>query len=384
MSDTPAGTPLQRTPLYDAHRALGAKLVEFGGWEMPVSYRGILEEHRAVRRAVGLFDVSHMGEIEVTGPHAADACQRLTTNDVRKLADGQVQYTLLCRYDGGVVDDVTLYRRAADRFFFCVNASNIAKDLAWIQEHAGDATIVDRSGETGLLALQGPRAAPLLARMTATLLGAIKKFRFADGEVDGKRVTISRTGYTGEDGFELYCDARDTRALWDALLDVGALDSIQPIGLGARDTLRLEAALALYGNELDDHTTPLAARLDRFVALDGDDFIGRDALRAEQGKGPARVLVGLELLAPGIARHGYAVVRDGTEVGIVTSGTQSPTLKKAIALAYVAAALAADGTELGVTIRDATVPARVVPTPFYKRPRFVLETAATLEAERRR
>ncbi len=370
-------TALRRTPLYDVHRALGAKLVEFGGWEMPVSYRGILDEHRTVRRSVGLFDVSHMGEVEVTGDAATAACQRLTTNDVRRLADGQVQYTLLCRYDGGVVDDVTLYRRSATRYFFCVNASNAGKDLAWIREHAGDATVVDRSDETALLALQGPRAAAVLGRLTGAALDGLKAFRFADGAVAGLPVTISRTGYTGEDGFELYARAGDARRLWDALMAAGAADEIQPIGLGARDTLRLEAALALYGNELSETTTPLAAGLDRFVALDGEDFVGRDALRAVRAAGTPRRLVGLELRGAGIARHGHALTHEGKTVGEVTSGTHSPTLGRAIALAYVEAPLAAVGTALAVDIRGRAVPAAVVPTPFYRRPRAAAAAPGT-------
>jgi aminomethyltransferase len=361
--------PLRRTPLYDVHRALGAKLVEFGGWEMPVSYRGILAEHRAVRRSVGLFDVSHMGEVELTGAAAQAACQRLTTNDVRRLADGQVQYTIFCRYDGGVVDDVTLYRRAGDRWFFCVNASNAEKDAAWIRAYAGAATVIDRSDETALLALQGPRAAAVLGGVTRAALGELRSFRFVDAEVAGVAATISRTGYTGEDGFELYVAAGDATALWQALMKAGAADDIQPIGLGARDTLRLEAALPLYGHELDDDTTPIAAGLARFVVLDGEDFIGREALRREQAEGPRRRLVGLELRGPGIARHGYPVARQGETIGRVTSGTHSPTLGRAIALAYVDAQHATTGTALDVVIRGAAVPAIVVPTPFYRRPR---------------
>ncbi len=364
MSDDAAP---RRTPLWGAHRRLGAKLIEFGGWEMPVSYRGIIEEHRAVRGAAGLFDVSHMGEIEVSGPHAGATCQMLTTNDVRRLVDGQVQYTLLCRPDGGVVDDVTLYRHASERYFFCVNASNTPKDLAWIQEHAGGATITDRSAATALLALQGPRAAPILARLTAAPLASVKSFRFVDDRVADRATRISRTGYTGEDGFELYVAAADAERLWNALLEAGQGDGLEPIGLGARDTLRLEAALPLYGHELDDATTPLAAGLVRFVALDGDDFLGRDALRRERERGSARRLVGLELRAPGIARQGYPVLADGVAIGSVTSGTQSPTLGKAIALAYVDAAHATVGAGVAVEIRGRAVPAVVVPTPFCKR-----------------
>jgi aminomethyltransferase len=371
MSGTGGNAVLARTPLYDAHRALGAKLVEFGGWEMPVSYRGILEEHRAVRSAAGLFDVSHMGEIELLGPHAAAACQRLTSNDVRRLANGHVQYTILCREDGGVVDDVTLYRLNDQRFFFCVNASNIAKDLAWIREHAGPATVVDRSEATGLIALQGPAAGAILQGMTPLPLAKLKSFRFGRSEVAGIPVLVSRTGYTGEDGFELFVDAPHAPALWQALMDAGRPAGIAPIGLGARDTLRLEAALALYGHELDDQTSPLAAGLGRWVQLDGEDFIGRSALLHEQEAGIPRRLVGLALRGQGIARQGYPVVHEGAPIGIVTSGTLSPTLGTAVALAYVATSLAVPGTSLAVEIRGRAVPAEVVPTPFYRRARPV-------------
>lgn len=369
MSAASATGSLARTPLYDEHRALGAKIVEFGGWEMPVSYRGILEEHKAVRTAAGLFDVSHMGEIEVLGPHATATCQRLTTNDVRKLADGHVQYTLLCREDGGVVDDVTLYRVNEQRYVFCVNASNIAKDLAWIQAHAGEATIVDRSEATALIALQGPAARGILQTLSPLPLDRLKSFRFARSEVAGLPVLVSRTGYTGEDGFELFVDAPRAVTLWTALMAAGRDAGLEPIGLGARDTLRLEAALPLYGHELDDATSPLAAGLGRWVKLDGDDFVGRGALLHEQDHGAPRKLVGLAVRGPGIARQGYPVVYEGAQVGVVTSGTHSPTLGSAVALAYVAASLAASGAALAVDIRGRAVPVEVIPTPFYRRAR---------------
>lgn len=364
-----AGATLRRTPLWEAHRQLGARLVEFGGWEMPVSYRGIVDEHRAVRAAAGLFDVSHMGEIEVRGPDAGAVCQMLTTNDVRRLADGRVQYTLLCRPDGGVVDDVTLYRHGPERYFFCVNASNIAKDLAWIRAHGGGATITDLSDATALLALQGPRAAEILARLTPAPLAGLGGFRFLEDRVGGRPTLISRTGYTGEDGFELYVASADAMPLWTALLDAGRGDGLEPIGLGARDTLRLEAALPLYGHELDDTTTPLAAGLQRWVVLDGDDFLGRAALLREREAGSPRRLTGLEMRGPGIARQGYPVVAEGAPIGQVTSGTHSPTLGRAIALAYVDRAHAVLGAALAVDVRGRAVAAAVVPTPFYKRPK---------------
>jgi aminomethyltransferase len=369
MSANTTGMVLQRTPLTDRHRALGAKLVEFGGWEMPVSYRGIIEEHHAVRSAAGLFDVSHMGEIEVVGPHAAATCQRLTTNDVRCLANGHVQYTLLCREDGGVVDDVTLYRVNDQRFFFCVNAGNIAKDLAWIESQAGAATVIDRSATTALLALQGPAAAGILGALTPLAVRELRSFRFARSEVAGIPALISRTGYTGDDGFELYVDGPRAVSLWTTLLDAGRGEGLEPVGLGARDTLRLEAALPLYGHELDDQTSPLAAGLARFVKLDGEDFIGRAALLHEQEQGSPRRLVGLGMRGPGIARQGYPVVYEGATVGVVTSGSHAPTLGTAIALAYVAASLSTLGTSVAVEVRGRAVPAEVVASPFYRRPR---------------
>jgi len=378
MSAAEEAGALRRTPLIEMHRALGAKLVEFGGWEMPVSYRGILEEHRAVRTAAGLFDVSHMGEIEVRGSHAADVCQGLTTNDVRRLQDGHVQYTVICHEDGGVVDDVTLYRLSPNRFFFCVNAGNTATVLAWIRAHAGPSEVVDRSDATALLALQGPLAAQILARLTPLDLTRLRSFRFARSEVAGNPALISRTGYTGEDGFELYVDAPRAVAVWSAVLDAGRGDGLEPIGLGARDTLRLEAALPLYGNELDDSTSPLAAGLTRFVKLEGESFIGRGALLHEQAQGAPRQLVGLMMEGPGIARHGYAVRQGEATVGVVTSGTQSPTLGRAVALAYVAQELSAPGTVLEVEIRGRPVAARVVPTPFYRRASAAAAAPATV------
>jgi aminomethyltransferase len=322
-----------------------------------------------------------MGEIELSGPRAAAACQCLTTNDVRRLADGHVQYTLLCRDDGGVVDDVTLYRHAEGRYFFCVNATNVAKDRAWIEAHADGATVTDVSAATALLALQGPRASAILASLTSLALDELRAFRFTSGAVGGISALVSRTGYTGEDGFELYVASEHAVALWSALIEAGRTLGLQPIGLGARDTLRLEAALPLYGHELDDTTTPLAAGLARFVTLDGDDFIGRAALLRERAAGSARRLVGLELRQAGIARQGYPVLAAGVVVGRVTSGTHAPTLGRSIALASVDAAHGGLGTRVAVEIRGRPVEAEVVPTPFYRRPRSggtVAPTAGTV------
>lgn len=358
---------MNRTPLHDAHRALGARLVDFAGWEMPVQYRGIIDEHTAVRRRAGLFDVSHMGEIELRGPGALAACQRATANDVRRLGDGAAQYSLLLDPGGGIVDDVIVHRLAAERLMICVNASNRAADLAYLREHAGGAEVVDVSDATALLALQGPRATAILGRCTALALAAIPRFAFAAGEVAGRRALVAHTGYTGEDGWELYTASADARPLWDALLDAGQDEDLGPAGLGARDTLRLEAALPLYGHELGLDTTPDEARLAWVVRPDKGDFVGREALLAARRRGPRRQLVGVELIAAGVPRAGYRVLRDGRPVGTLTSGTRSPTLGKGIALGYVEPAASAVETALAVEIRGRAVAARVVGLPFYRR-----------------
>jgi aminomethyltransferase len=347
---------------------VGARLVDFAGWDMPVQYRGIIEEHTAVRTRAGLFDVSHMGEVEVRGSGALDACQYATANDVRRLADGQAQYSLLLQPDGGIVDDVIIHRHAADRFFFCVNASNREQDVAYLREHIRGAEVVDRSDATALLALQGPRATAILARVTDVALGRVPRFAFADGRVAGRGALVAHTGYTGEDGWELYCASEDARALWDALLEAGAADGLQPAGLGARDTLRLEAALPLYGHELGPDTTPFEARLGWVVRMDKGEFVGRAGLAAHLQRGPRRLLVGVALTTPGVPRAGYRVLRDGVAVGELTSGTKSPTLGKGIALGYVEPAASRVGTALAIEIRGRAIPAEVVSLPFYRRP----------------
>jgi aminomethyltransferase len=336
---------------------------------MPVQYTSILAEHRAVRERAGLFDVSHMGQLHLRGAGAAASVARLVTCPVPSLRVGQVRYGLLCRETGGVVDDVTVYRTGEDAYFLCVNAANVEKDHRWVLRHAdADAEVRDRSDETGLLALQGPASAEVLAPLAAPDPRALRRFRFAEGRLAGRPVLVSRTGYTGSDGFEIYCAAADAGALWDALLEAGRGAGLVPVGLGARDTLRLEAALPLYGHELDDETTPLEAGLERFVDWDGGAFLGADALRRQRAEGVARRLVGFELEGRGVARAGYPLVHGGAEVGRVTSGAPSPTLGKSIGLGYVPAALAPVGTELAVRIRDQEVRARVVPTPFVGRP----------------
>jgi glycine cleavage system T protein (aminomethyltransferase) len=357
--------------LYEAHVRLGAKMVDFGGWAMPVSYpTGILEEHRATRSAVGVFDVCHMGEVHFTGPGAAATVQRLVTNDVARLENGRAFYTVACLPSGGIVDDLIVYRLQPDHYVAVVNASNADKDVDWFQELRGaGCTIDDASARTGLIAFQGPGAAAALQALTSLPLDRLRPFSFAnDATVAGLPVWIARTGYTGEDGFELFCDTQDAPALWDRL--VAAADSAggKPVGLGARDTLRLEARLPLYGNDLDDETTPLEAGLGWVVKLDGDDFIGRDALRAQQTTGVTRKLAGFVMTARGIARHGYPIHdADGGAIGTVTSGGPAPTLEKNVGMGYVPARLDVPGTKLSIDCRGKRVDAEVVRGPFYKR-----------------
>jgi aminomethyltransferase len=340
-------------------------MVPFGGWEMPVQYTGIVEEHRAVRSRVGLFDVSHMGEFEIAGAGALDAVQRLTTNDAAALQTGQLQYSLLCYPDGGIVDDATVYRLGDEHFMITLNASNIDKDWAWVTEQAPSPGWRNESGATGLIAVQGPRAEALVARLAEVDVTAIGYFRFTRGAVAGVSTLISRSGYTGEDGFELYVRWDDTERLWQALLENGAAEGVAPIGLGARDTLRLEMRYALYGNDIDRTTNPLEAGLGWVVKPAKGAFVGRDAIERVRVEGPRRRLVGLEMADRAIARHGYSVVNDGRAVGVVTSGSYGPSVDRSIALAYVETACAAIGAELGVEIRGQARPARVVRTPFY-------------------
>ena len=350
----------RKTPLHARHKSLGARMVEFAGWEMPVQYRGIQAEHSAVRSKAGLFDVSHMGEIEVQGEGASGFCQRVTTNDVGRLEPSQAQYTLLLNERGGVIDDLVIFRLEADRYLLCVNAARSAVDFAWLAGHAGDGvTVRDVSDGYALLALQGPAAAAVLQPLTELDLAAVKAFNFVTGAVGGVRCMASRTGYTGEDGFELYCAAEDGVRLWDALMDAG---EVEPAGLGARDTLRLEKGFPLYGHELDETTTPPEARLGWVARLDKGPFIGSEALSRKEPL--RRRLVGLEMEEPGIAREGYPIFHDGREVGRVTSGTRSPTLGKAIALGYVPAGVASPGTEVRVEIRRRQVRGRIVRIPF--------------------
>ena len=353
---------LRHTPLYDEHKALGARLVDFAGWEMPVQYSGIKAEHQAVRNRAGLFDVSHMGEAVFRGPDAEEAVQRLVTRDVSRLETGQSGYCAVCYEDGGTVDDVLVYRRPED-FLVVVNAANREKDLDHFESNTRDldVEISDETEDWALIALQGPEAASLLQGLTETDLSNLKYFRFTEGEVAGASAIVSRTGYTGEDGFELYLPPDDAPRVWRALLEAGAT----PAGLGARDTLRLEAGMCLYGNELDPETTPLEAGIGFAVHLDKEqEFIGQDALRKEKEEGLRKKLVGFEVEGRGIARHDHPVKVGDETVGRVTSGTLSPTLNKAIGLALVS-----PGVEdrFEVVVRERPVEAHTVPLPFYKR-----------------
>ena len=366
MTDTTASTPLKRTPLRDVHVKAGAKMVPFGGWDMPVQYTGIIEEHRTVRRAVGLFDISHMGEFEVRGPDALGAVQRLCTNDAAALEDGQVQYAALCYPEGGIVDDLTVYRLAADHFMLVVNASNIDKDWTWVTaQSTGRAEWRNVSEETALLAVQGPKAEGLLRRLADRDVSGLAYYRFARGAVAGVSGIISRTGYTGEDGFELYVAAGHAERLWSALMEAGRSDGIRPIGLGARDTLRLEMKYALYGNDIDQTTNPLEAGLGWVVKPAKGDFIGRDAIEALRARGVARKLIGFEMAERAVPRHGYRLLSAGAPVGVVTSGSFGPSVERSIGMGYVPTALAAVGSDLDVEIRGTAQPARVVKTPFH-------------------
>ena len=369
MSQSAPGT-LKKTPLNARHRSLGARMVEFGGWDMPVEYSGLVNEHLTVRSRAGLFDVSHMGQIEVAGRDALAAVQHITCNDAGKLAQYQAQYSALTTPEGTFVDDVLTYKLSDEHFMFVVNASNIIKDYQWISEHirgAGDAVAVNTSSRYALIALQGPAARDVLQTLTGADLSTIKYYWFTTGEVANVLSTISRTGYTGEDGFEVFVPPSAAERVWDAILNAGKSAGVIPAGLGARDTLRLEAAMRLYGNDMDETTTVLEADLGWIVGWKKDEFIGADVLRRQKADGVSRKLVGFEVLDRAIARHGYDVYVDGAKAGVVTSGTQTPFLKKAIGMAYVPADRTAPGSEFEIDVRGRRVRAQVASMPFYKR-----------------
>lgn len=371
---------LKRTALFEEHQKLGGRLIDFGGWELPVQYSGVMEEHTACRMAAGLFDVSHMGEVHVEGKQSEAYLNYLVSNNVAKLADGQAQYTVMCNECGGIVDDLLIYRRGPNRYLVVVNASNTDKDFAHMQKiekifheknPGADLKVANESANYTQIAIQGPKAIEILQKLTDTPLAGIKTYWFAEGRVLGNiPAVLARTGYTGEDGFEVYVPWNKGPEVWRALVETGQPFGLKPCGLGARDTLRLEMKYPLYGNELSDGTNPLEAGLGWVTKLDKGDFFGREPIEVVKKNGIKRSLVGLKLLERGIPRHGYGVY-DATgkvQIGEVTSGTQSPSTKLAVGIAYVGLPHAAIGSKVTVDIRGAKIPAEVVPTPFYKRP----------------
>lgn len=362
---------LKKTPLNAAHRALGGKMVDFGGWDMPVQYpTGVIEEHMATRTRAGLFDVSHMGEIWVEGPDAIAFVNSITSNDVTKLVDGQAHYSTLPNADGGVVDDLLVYRFGSEKILLVVNAGTTEKDWDWISSHKGEfnVALTNASADYCQIAIQGPRATEILQRLTETDLSAIKYYWFTTGQVDGIASIISRTGYTGEDGFEVYAAADKAEQLWNKMLETGKEEGLTPCGLAARNTLRLEAGMSLYGHEISDEISPLEANLGWITKLNKDgDFVGREKIAGLKEAGLERKLVGFEMTEPGIARDGFDVYVNGEKAGIVTSGSPAPFLKKNIGMAFVPTEFANVGQEIKIDVRGKQLSAVVVPTPFYKR-----------------
>jgi len=361
---------MKRTAFYNIHKSLGAKIVDFGGFEMPVQYTSILEEHRCVRRSVGLFDVSHMGEIEVRGKDAAAFVQKITVNDVSKLSHGKAQYSAMCYEDGGIVDDL-LVNHLGNYCMLVVNAANTEKDFAWMQQHAfSDVKLVNKSDEISLLAVQGPKSVETLQKLTEFDLSTIPYYHFVETKLTGIDAIVSRTGYTGEIGFEVYfsSDISVSEKIWSAIMEAGKEFTIQPVGLGARDTLRLEMGYRLYGNDIDQTTNPLEAGLGWITKLDKEDFIGRDALRRIKQEGLKRNLVGFVVNEEkAFPRHGFEIRHNGSAIGVVTSGTVSPTLEKAIGLGYVARRFTEPGSEVQIVIRDRQAKAEVTKVPFIKK-----------------
>jgi len=363
-------TQLKRTPLFSVYAEYGAKTIDFGGWELPVQFSSIKEEHEAVRTRAGLFDVSHMGEIDVKGKDSLAYLQKIMTNDVAKLTEGRAQYSLMCYENGGTVDDLLIYKKSDEHYLLVVNAANTEKDFEWLKQHVfGDVELTNISAQIAQLALQGPLAEKVLQKLTTVDLSEIKFFGFKDGvDLQGVKALVSRTGYTGEDGFEIYCGSEDAVALWHAILEAGKEEGVLPCGLGARDTLRFEATLPLYGQELSKDISPLEAGLGFAVKTNKEvDFIGKDVLKKQKDEGTARKLVGIEMVDKGIPRHGYAVFVGEERIGFVTTGTQSPTLKKNIGLVLINAEYAAVDAEVSVEIRGKRLKAKVIATPFYKR-----------------
>ena len=369
---TPTGLALKRTALDSLHKALGAKMVEFGGWEMPVEYSGIIQEHLAVRRAAGLFDVSHMGEIEIGGPRALSLLQHVTSNDASRLEDSQAQYSALMHPKGSAVDDCVVHRLAKDHYFLCVNAANADRDFDWMVQHnnfGGGAEVRNVSGEYAQLALQGPRALEIISKVTDTAVAGLRYYWFCRARCCAVEGILARTGYTGEDGFEFYFPPAESEKVWNTLIEAGKPEGLVPAGLGARNTLRLEAGYPLYGHELDEETTLLEANLGWIVKLEKGEFIGRDVLLEQRAQGLRKKLVGFEMTDRGIAREGYAVHVHGQATGYVTSGSYAPFLKRNIGMAYIPPLLADVGREIEIEVRGKMAGARIVPLPFYKRPK---------------
>ncbi|MDH3974856.1 MAG: glycine cleavage system aminomethyltransferase GcvT [Deltaproteobacteria bacterium] len=361
---------LKKTPLYEIHKSLGARLVPFAGWEMPVQYSGVMDEHKAVRTKAGIFDVSHMGEIEIKGKEALRFVQKVTSNDASLLSAGQAQYSLICYPHGGIVDDTIVYKFGDERYMLCVNASNVKKDLHWLIEQDKDnfhAVIKDISGNYALIALQGPKAPDILTNLTQTNLSTLKSFHFDFIILNGIKTIVSKTGYTGEDGFEIFVDPDKAAALWEALMEAGGAYGLKPAGLGARDTLRLEMKYTLYGNDIDSTTSPLEANLGWAVKVDKGDFIGREAIVRQKEEGVKRKLICMQVRGKGIPRQGYEVYAEGKTVGIVTSGTMSPSLGIGVAIGYVDRAYATPGTAVDIMVRGKTIESVVVSPPFYKK-----------------
>jgi aminomethyltransferase len=360
---------LKRTALHSLHISAGAKMVPFAGWHMPVEYSGLVAEHNAVRTSAGLFDVSHMGEIEIRGKDALPLVQRVTTNNAAKLAVNQAHYSALVYPEGTFVDDLLVYRIAEDHFFLCVNAANTDKDFEYIRSHAsGNVEVTNASEDYAQIAIQGPKAIPILQKMTAHNLYEIRYYWFRQMDLEGEKVIAARTGYTGEDGFEIFCSPRVAKHIWTRILEIGG-SRVLPAGLGARDTLRLEARMVLYGSDIDETTTVLEADLEWIIKWEKGDFIGRSALWRQKEQGVDRKLIGFEMTGRGIARHGHEVYAGGRKAGVVTSGTYVPFLKKSIGLTYLPAEYGVIDQEFEVDIRGKRHPCRVVPTPFYRRPR---------------
>lgn len=360
------GEPL-KTPLYPVHEKSGARIVDFHGWLMPIQYIGIVKEHQAVREQVGLFDISHMGEFFVRGKGALPFLQKIMTNDLAKAQPGQCVYSPMCLPNGGIVDDTVSYKMADDDFMIVVNAANVEKDFRWLEKNKfGDVTLENVSAQTALLALQGPKSGEVFHKLFGSDLEAIEYYHFQKMELEGVSLTVSRTGYTGEKGVELFCLAEKAIWLWEKIMEAGEAFGIAPIGLGARDTLRLEVKFALYGNDISEETNPLEAGLGWTVALDKEDFIGKDALVSLKEKGLSKKLVGFQLDEPGVARHGFQVWNESHQIGEVTSGTVSPNLGKSIGLAYVEAPYAKIGSSIMVEVRQRKLKATVVKTPFVK------------------